>query len=129
MKASASWKKLKFARKFGGKHQEEKIEEEEDVLYKILPIPEPAFKNIISRNQDHLEGRCVNFVDSFANEQIDIDPDEAIAEMFEIIVPRVKASGAEVTWAHSDCNTEKKVGGPSILTFYFLMSDSQLSKL
>ena len=118
MKASVSWNKLKLARKFGGKQPEKKIEEEEDVLYKILPQPEPRFKNIISRNQEHLTERCGVFDDSFSNKQIDISPDEVIADMFEIIAPTVKASGPEVTWAHSDCNTENKVGGLFVCTLY-----------
>ena len=51
MAASKTWKKLKFASKFGNKAElaKVKVEEEEnqDCLYKIIKEPDPKFKNII----------------------------------------------------------------------------------
>ena len=48
--ASKTWKKLKFASKFGNKAEivrEKEEEVEEDLLYKIVKEPEPKYKNII----------------------------------------------------------------------------------
>ena len=47
MKQSNTWKKLKFAAKFGQKEALVKTEPEveEDVLYKILAAPDPSFRN------------------------------------------------------------------------------------
>ncbi len=51
MAASKTWKKLKFASKFGNKAElaKDKVEEEEeqDYLYKIVKEPDPKYKNII----------------------------------------------------------------------------------
>ena len=51
MTASKTWKKLKFASKFGNKAElgKDKVEEEEeqDYLYKIVKEPDPKYKNII----------------------------------------------------------------------------------
>ena len=50
MAASKTWKKLKFASKFGNKAELAKVkveEEEQDCLYKIVKEPDPKFKNII----------------------------------------------------------------------------------
>ena len=51
MAASKTWKKLKFASKFGDKAElaKDKVEEEEeqDYLYKIVKEPDPKYKNII----------------------------------------------------------------------------------
>ena len=49
MAASKTWQKLKFASKFGNKAElaKEKVEEEEDYIYKIVKEPEAKYKNII----------------------------------------------------------------------------------
>ena len=53
MAASKTWKKLKFASKFGNKAElaKDKVEEEEeqDYLYKIVKEPDPKYKNIIRK--------------------------------------------------------------------------------
>ena len=51
MAASTTWKKLKFASKFGDKAELARVkvedEEEQDCLYKIVKEPDTKFKNII----------------------------------------------------------------------------------
>ena len=53
MKQSNTWKKLKFAAKFGQKEALVKAEPEveEDVLYKILAAPDPSFRNRVPQSK------------------------------------------------------------------------------
>ena len=65
MAASKTWKKLKFASKFGNKAElaKDKVEEEEeqDYLYKIVKEPDPKYKNIIREYSQISNSFCFHF--------------------------------------------------------------------
>ena len=104
----SKWSKIKMVKTMvKGEKKDGEEEEDEDVLYEIMDLPDPKYKFKFLKPVTYFM-RQTMFSDSETKVADEMMPDFAVRRKYILSQPFEKAVGNHTSMAHSDMNTEAK---------------------